>query len=125
MPAAVGAGYVDPLDEGGQALAELVTPADVPLAIGFDVEGVEAVAREELVAPIIGHPGLQAVLVVVEHRVSAVADARDRELSLGVSQSVVVVLVALDDRVIQDRAKSGIPEVVLEREFPAIELGGL
>ena len=122
MAATAGPGEVDRLDKGGVALLELPARAGVDLAIGFDIEGIGAGARQEFVTPVIGDTGLNAVLVIEENRVGAVRQAGERELGDARRLAVVVGRVAADDGVVEDGAEAGFPEIMLDREFEAIEM---
>src|SRR3546814_11779280 len=64
---------------------------------------------------------LDAVLVIEGDGVGAVAEAGQRELCHRRRLRVVVCRIAVDDRVVQDDAETGIPDAVLERELPAVE----
>ena len=125
MAATTLAGEVDRLDEHRQPLLHLGARARVDLAVRLDIGRVERAAGIELAAPVIRDARLDAVLVVIGDRVGAVAEPGQRELAdVGIDR-VVVFRVAVDDRVVQDDAETGFPQPVLDREFPAVDVGGL
>src|SRR4051794_4553789 len=75
-------GEVDTLDEGREALAELIARAAVELAVGLDVSRVAPLSArlQELVAPVVGETRLDAVLVVEQDSVGTIAQTLEREL---------------------------------------------
>jgi hypothetical protein len=121
MAPPIGIGDVDAFSKHGVTLADLPTRADIELAIGFNVEGVRAVASKEPGSPVIGNACLEPMLVIKQNGVGAVACTRHGELGNRVAQGVVVVMIALDDRIVQDRTEARFPEAMLDREFPAVD----
>jgi len=103
---------VDPFEESRETLAELVARTGIKLPIGLDVVWVLVLAGQELVAPVIGNPCLKTVLVVEGNRVCTIACAGNCKLGGCPGQGVVERRITVDNGIVQDRAKSGVPEIV-------------
>src|SRR3546814_3279362 len=121
MDAAAFAGQVDRLHKSGQSGHELIARTGVDLPIGFGIGWIRSGRVQKLVAPVPCDAGLQSALVVISDRIGTVAEPRQRKLRHARRQAVVERRAAIDDRIVQDHTKTGVPEAVLKREFPAVD----
>ncbi|PAV67330.1 hypothetical protein WR25_08054 [Diploscapter pachys] len=125
VAAAIFAQDVDPFGKDRDVRRDRIADRAVELAIGVDVDRVGARCGQEPLAPIVGRTCVDAVFVEEQHGIGTVRQTQHRKLRNARGLGVVVLLIAVDDRVVEDRAKAGVPEIVLDREFEAIDRGGL
>src|SRR3546814_2904260 len=58
---------------------------------------------------------------LISDRIGTVAEPRQRKLRHARRQAVIERRAAIDHRIVQDHPKTGVPEAVLKREFPAVD----